>query len=183
MSEVKTSVTQGRAVAPSQEIILGLGKFAIDDIEVLLTRGGGSFTVEREYREIEADGMKAAGKDMITIDREQPKLLMNMLSILTKADLTKLYPALKSTQVSTPAEGIKITSNDDLVIQEADYHKVTWVGVTNKGTGVKIEIENAINLENINWELVDKSEVIQALTYTGVAEMDAKRCSWSITWL
>lgn len=183
MSEVKTTVAQGRATAPSQEIILGLGKFAIDDIEVLLTRGGGSFTVEREYREIEADGMKAAGKDMITIDREQPKLLMNMLSILTKADLTKLYPALKSSQVTTSAQGIEVTSNDDLVIQETDYHKVTWTGVTNKGTGVKIEIENAINLENINWELVDKSEVIQALTYTGVADMEAKRCKWKITWL
>lgn len=181
MSEVKTNMIQSKS-STSQEIILGLGKFSIDDIEILLTRGGGTFTVEREYREIEADGMKAAGKDMITIDREQPKLTMNILSILTKADLTKLYPALKSEEVSRE-QGVKITSNDDLVIQETDYHKVTWTGVTNKGTGVKIEIENAINLENINWELVDKSEVIQALTYTGVAEMEDKRCKWNITWL
>ena len=181
MSEVKTSMLQSKS-SPSQEIILGLGKFSIDDIEILLTRGGGIFTVEREYREIEADGMKAAGKDMITIDREQPKLTMNMLSILTKADLTKLYSALKSEEVSRE-QGVKITSNDDLVIQETDYHRVTWTGVTNKGTGVKIEIENAINLENINWELVDKSEVIQTLTYTGVAEMEDKRCKGNITWL
>lgn len=179
MSEVKTSMIQSKS-STSQEIILGLGKFSIDDIEILLTRGGGTFTVEREYREIEADGMKAAGKDMITIDREQPKLTMNILSILTKADLTKLYPALES---SVESENVEIVSNENLVIQESDYHKVTWVGKTNKGTGVKIEIENAINLENINWELADKSEVIQTLTYTGVANMEDKRCKWKITWL
>lgn len=166
-----------------QHIILGLGKFMIDDIPVLLTRGGGQFIVEREYRIMEADGMKSAGKDMIVIDREQPKLTMNMLSIFTGADLTKLYPATKSTKVTGDDAGTEITATDGLVISDEDYHKVTWIGKTNKGRPVKIEIGNAINLENIDWTLVDKDEVIQVLTYTGTADLDIKQCEWKVKFL
>lgn len=166
-----------------QEIILGLGKFMIDDVEIALTRGGGSFVLEREYRSIEADGMKATGKDMIVIDREQPKLTMNALSIFTGADLTKFYPAMESEEVATPSAGTKITSALGLRIKEADYHAVSWVGQTNKGQAVKISIANAVNLENIDWSLVDKEEAIQTLTFTGTAEMDVKQCDWSIEFL
>ena len=169
----------------NQEIILGYGKFFIDDTEVALTRGGGSFTVEREYRIIEADGMKGAGKDMIVIDREQPKLTMNALSIFTGADLTKFYPAMTSEEVATPTEeaGTKITANDGLIIGASDYKKVKWVGKTNKNKGIVIVIEDAINLENIDWSLVDKEEVIQTLTFSGTAAMDVKQCKYSVTWL
>lgn len=42
--------------AGSSEIMLGVGVFYIDDEPVALTRGGGQFVVEREFREINADG-------------------------------------------------------------------------------------------------------------------------------
>lgn len=169
-----------------QNIILGYGKFFIDDIEVALTRGGGSFTIEREYRSIEADGMKASGKDMIVIDRDQAKLTLNVLSIFTDADLSKFYPAMKhitATGVEGGGDGIKFSAADELVITEEDYHDVKWVGKTNKNKPVIIEIKNAINLENIDWSLVDKDEVIQTLTYTSTAAMDVKQCEYSITFV
>lgn len=166
-----------------QDIILGLGKFMIDDIEIALTRGGGQFLVEREYRVMEADGMKSAGEGMIVIDREQPKLSLNALSILQGANLTKLYPATKSTVVAETEAGTEITATEHLVINPTDYHKVSFVGLTNKGKGIKIVIEKAINLENIDWQLVDKDEVVQALTYTGTATMTDKQCKWSIKFL
>ena len=40
----------------AQKIILGKGVFSIGDTPIALTRGGGQFTVEREVRQIEADG-------------------------------------------------------------------------------------------------------------------------------
>lgn len=172
-----------------QEIILGYGKFFIDEQEIALTRGGGQFTVEREYRIIEADGMKAAGKDMIVIDREQPKLTVNALSIFVDADLTKYYPAMKSEEVTPDAggTGIKITATDELVVSNnestGDYHTVKWVGKTNKGKGVIIEIEDAVNLENIDWSLIDKDEVLQTLTYTGTADLDVKQAKYSVTFV
>lgn len=173
-------------MAAEQNIILGYGKFFIDDEEIALTRGGGSFTIEREYRTIEADGMKASGKDMIVIDRDQAKLTLNALSIFTNADLTKFYPAMKSetvVDVENQGNGVKITSEDELVIKQDDYHTVKWVGKTNKNKGVIIEIKNAVNLENVDWALVDKDEVIQTLTYTSTADMNVKQCEYSITFI
>ena len=50
----------GSSVNASDGIILGAGKFYIGETLVALTRGGGQFTVEREYREINADGDRGA---------------------------------------------------------------------------------------------------------------------------
>lgn len=79
--------------AGSKEILLGLGVFAIDGTDVALCRGGGQFTVEREFRDIAADGDKGSVKDRVVIDTERAKLKMNVLTMLTS--LKALYPATK----------------------------------------------------------------------------------------
>lgn len=89
----------GEIAAGAKEILLGLGVFAIDDTEVALVRGGGSFKVEREYRDITADGDKGTVKDRIAIDAERAKLSMNVLTMLTS--ISKMYPALKETTGAT----------------------------------------------------------------------------------
>ena len=81
--------------AGAKEILLGLGVFAIDGKEVALVRGGGSFKVEREFREIAADGDKGAVKDRVGLDAERAKLSMNVLTMLTSVQ--NLYPALSET--------------------------------------------------------------------------------------
>lgn len=83
----------GETAAGSKEILLGLGVFAIDDVDVALCRGGGQFTVEREFREIAADGDKGAVKDRVVIDTERAKLKMNVLTMLT--NMATFYPAMK----------------------------------------------------------------------------------------
>lgn len=83
----------GTVSAGSGEILLGLGVFAIDGVDIALVRGGGSFKVEREFRDITADGDKGSAKDRISLDAERAKLSMNVLTMLTS--LTALYPALK----------------------------------------------------------------------------------------
>ena len=83
----------GVVTAGAGEILLGLGVFAIDGTDVALVRGGGSFKVEREFRDIIADGDKGSVKDRISLDAERAKLSMNVLTMLTS--LTALYPALK----------------------------------------------------------------------------------------
>jgi hypothetical protein len=74
------------------EIILGAGIFYIGENAIALSRGGGKFIVEREYREIEADGDRGPVKDRIVLDRSVPKLTMNILTILAK--VSELYPAI-----------------------------------------------------------------------------------------
>ena len=77
---------------------------------------------------------------------------MNMLSIFTDSDLTFLYPAMKAT---TGADGVEITSNDDLAVKTDDYRKVEWAGITNTGKAIVITIENAVNVSNIDWSMQD----------------------------
>ena len=87
--------TESDVASGAKEILLGLGVFSIDGTDVALVRGGGAFKVEREFREIAADGDKGAVKDRIVLDAERAKLSMNVLTML--ASVKNLYPALSET--------------------------------------------------------------------------------------
>lgn len=84
--------------AGNGEILLGVGKFYIgtsaeDAQYVGLTRGGGSFIVEREYRDINADDDPGSVKDRISKDTGRPKLTLNVLQWLTK--VSNLYSCVQ----------------------------------------------------------------------------------------
>ena len=87
------SVTLGNSVTSgASEIILGAGVFYIGSTAVALTRGGGSFNVEREFREINADGDRGAVKDRVAMESSRAKLTMNILTMISR--LTDIYPAV-----------------------------------------------------------------------------------------
>lgn len=86
--EIDGTVTPG-----ASEIVLGAGKFYIGQTLIALTRGGGSFNVEREFREINADGDRGAVKGRVVMESSRAKLTMNVLTILTK--LTDLYAGIE----------------------------------------------------------------------------------------
>ena len=80
--------------AGNDEIILGVGKFYLgtssaDAQLVGLTRGGGSFVVEREYRDINADDDPGSVEGRISKDTARPKLKLVALQWLTK--VSQLY--------------------------------------------------------------------------------------------
>lgn len=84
--------------AGNEEMILGVGKFylgtsAQDATLVGLTRGGGSFVVEREYRDINADDDPGAVEGRISKDTARPKLKLVALQWLTK--VPQLYACVK----------------------------------------------------------------------------------------
>lgn len=163
----------------ASDIILGYGVFAIGSTAVGLTRGGGTFTVEREYREILADGDFGPVKGRITKISSRAKLTLNALELLP-ANLELLYPA---TDVATASGKDTLTATAD--IADANYNAtVTWTGATKAGRGVKITLENAINLENIEWALVDKDEIVATITYTATY-LDSARTTepWKIEYL
>jgi len=106
----KTTMADGVA-AGNGEILLGVGKFYVGAAKasaecVGLTRGGGSFVVEREYREINADEDPGAVEDRIDQTSGRPKLKMKTLQWLTK--LPTLYSGIKTvTDASTQAADTK----------------------------------------------------------------------------
>lgn len=156
-----------------EKILLGYGAFEVDTVPIGLTRGGGVFEVEREYREITADGDKGPVKGRIVIDREVPKLSLKSLEAFDKDILKKFYPAL------VEDDG---TLKSNLTIAETDYHAIKWVGKTLTDQSVTIELEKAINLENINFSLVDKDEVIPEINFNGVYDETARNVpTWKIT--
>lgn len=149
----------------AEKILLGYGVFTIDEVPIGLTRGGGSFNVETEYREVEADGDYGPVKGRIVIDRQVATLSLNALTAFTSDQLLKFYPALVD-------DAGKLKSN--LQIKGTDYHAVKWEGKTMDGVPVTISLDNAINLENIEFSLEDKNEVVPELTYTAAYDPDAR---------
>ncbi|MFA5130425.1 MAG: hypothetical protein WC477_05970 [Patescibacteria group bacterium] len=153
------------------DIILGDGIFAIGSTttsmtDVALTRGGGVFGVKREYRKIEADGDNGPVKERIRLVRSEPFLTMKNLEIVP-GSFDDYFPSISavvtSGSTSSTVTGAGLTSN----ITSTDYNFVTWTGYNKAGRRVYIELQNAINLENINWQLLDKNEIINELTFQG----------------
>lgn len=71
------------ADAAADTIVLGAGVVAIGGTDVALTRGGSQFVVEREFREINADGDRGPVKDRVVIDASRATLTVNALTFLT----------------------------------------------------------------------------------------------------
>lgn len=150
-------------MAAPDDIILGDGVFSVNGVDIALTRGGGQFTIEREYRQIEADGDYGPVKGRIRKIRSVAKLSMNALEVLV-TNLPKMYPAMQVVNDVGPPVTDTVTATAD--IADTDYTTVTWTGKTQGGRAVVITLNNAINLENLDWSLVDKEEVVPQLTYT-----------------
>lgn len=156
----------------ADKILLGHGKFTVGDVPIGLTRGGGSFVVEREFRNIEADGDKGPVKGRIALDTETAKLTLKALDMFTAADMTKFYPSLALTTD-------KLTST--LAIAETDHVDINWVGKTLDGQAVTINLNNAINMGNIEWTLEDKNEVVPELELTACYDpSEMGTAPWSV---
>lgn len=87
--DVADSITKA-----ADAIMLGAGIFYVGSTAIALTRGGGKFSVEREYREIAADGDRGPVEGRIELVGSRASLTMNTLQILTR--LTDLYPAIET---------------------------------------------------------------------------------------
>ena len=146
-----------------EKILLGAGVVSIGTTPIGLTRGGSTFTVERDIRPIEADGDKGPVVGREVIDREVPKLAVNALELFSSTDMTKYYPGL-AIDVTDPAKPI-VTST--LEIKTTDYNDVKWEGKTKAGKKIIITVMNATNLENIEWKFEDKNETVPQLVFTG----------------
>ncbi len=164
----------------AQKILLGMGIVTVGTTPIGLTRGGSKFTVEREYRPIEADGDRGMIKGRIEIDSEVAKLSVKALELFNATEMELYYP------------GISITPDDEMTstkqimtstfsIATGDYNDIKWVGETRDGKAVTINLTNALNLKNIEWGLEDKSEVVPELEFTGTYAEDAKDTpTWNV---
>lgn len=97
-TEPWTIETDDEMAAGADEIITGAGLFYIGQTPIALTRGGCKFTVEREYREINADGDRGPVEGRITIDSSKATLTMNTLQMLTR--LSDIYSGIEEVTIT-----------------------------------------------------------------------------------
>lgn len=156
-----------------ENILLGYGIVEIDGTPIGLTRGGSTFVVEREVREIEADGDKGIVKGRVVIDREDAKLTVNALEIFSSEELSQWYSGTELTE-----QEIRST----LQFADSDYREVVWKGKTLAGKPVTITLPNALNTGNLELTLEDKDEVVPELEFTATYAEEARdKSSWSIS--
>lgn len=168
-----------KAVQVTKDILLGNGVFYVGETPIGLTRGGGQFVVEREIRQIEADGDKGIVKGRNIVTKIVPKLTINALEVINE-NLPKMYSGI----TITDSDGKKKVTGKGQISSDDYQPTVSFVGETKGGREVIIVVENAINLENLDWSLVDKDEVVASLTYTGCFEDGSPSDyePWSITY-
>lgn len=167
-------------MATADKILLGYGVVTVNGTPIGLTRGGSVFTVEREFRQIEADGDKGFVKGRIMIDSEVPKLTVNALELFTAADMTKYYPGVSITPTPT-ATPTKDVFTSTLKIIAGNHNDVKWEGKTKDGKVVTIIVKDAINMSNLEWTLEDKNEVVPSLEFTGTyTEAARETACWSV---
>jgi hypothetical protein len=162
---------------PATKIMLGYGTVTVGGTAIGLTRGGSAFVVEREYRQIEADGDKGPVVGRISVDTEVARLTVNALELFTAANMTKYYPAMTLT-TSTTQDTLKSTVG--LAIIAGDHADVIWTGKTIDGKAVTVTIEDAINMSNLEWTFEDKSEVVPVLEFTACWTDGSTTPPWSV---
>jgi hypothetical protein len=167
-------------MATAEKILLGYGVVTVGTTPIGLTRGGSVFNVERTYRHIQADGDMGIVKGRTVIDEENAKLTVNALELFNATDMTKYYPGMSVTPdiETTPT---KHTMTSTLKIVEGDYNDVKWVGKTKDGKAVTIIVKDALNLDNLEWKLEDKNEVVPSIGFSATYDEAAKETPpWNV---
>lgn len=127
---------------------------AIQDGSKLLgaTRGGGTFTVTREIRQVEADGTRYRFVGSEIVDSVDAYLSTTLIEI-TPAHLKQV---LGNADLTTSGE--KTVVKMRTAFEDTDYlPNVVWVGDTSEGF-ICIDLKNALNTADFTLTFADKNE-------------------------
>jgi len=131
-------------------------KAAISDISKILgvTRGGGTFTVTKELRTPDVDGMRYPFKGADFVDSADAYLSGTLLEVVPQN-----FKRLLGTGEATTS-GKKTTITMHTAINTAtDYiDHLCWVGDLADGRAVLIELDNAFNTSDFSLTFTDKGE-------------------------
>lgn len=147
-----SSVTDATALKTAIANIISGGSSPIGEL-VGATRGGGTFTVTREMRTPEIDGMRYGFKGSDFVDSTDAYLSTTLVEVTADnvADLLATGTATTSGKKTTIKMNTAITSSDYLT-------NVCWVGDLADGRMVLICLKNAINTADFTFTYTDKGE-------------------------
>lgn len=117
------------------------------------TRGGGTFTVTRELRTPEVDGMRYPFKGSDFVDSVDAYLSTTLIEV----NASNIVDTLGNASATT--SGLKTTIKMHTAIQDSDYiGSLTWFGDLADGQLVAITLKNAINTADFSLTFTDKGE-------------------------
>lgn len=131
-------------------------KTAISDLTKVLgvTRGGGTFTVTRELRTPEVDGMRYPFKGADFVDSVDAYLSGTLLEVV--ADNFKRL--LGTGDATTSGKKTTITMHTAIDAENDYIDHLCWVGDLADGRAVLIELDNAFNTSDFSLTFTDKGE-------------------------
>ena len=118
-----------------------------------MTRGGGSFSVTKETRSIEADGKRNEFVGSTVIDSVDAKITATLLEFTPE----NMKLALTTGEAATSGNVTTIKMRSTL--QDSDYiAKLCWVGERSDGAMIAICFDNALNNSDFEFSFSDKAE-------------------------
>ena len=120
-----------------------------------MTRGGGTFTVTREMRQVEADGIRYRFVGDTFVDSADAYL---STTLLCNGDPAVIKNVLGTVTVTNVTGGKKMQLKTR--IEEGDYlQDLCWVGDIADGGLTVIHLDNAFNTSDFTMTITDKGEV------------------------
>ena len=143
------------AIADSDALKTAISSAIQDGSKLLgVTRGGGSFTVTREARTPEVDGMRYPFKGADFIDSTDAYLSGTLLEV----DPANFKRLLSTGETSSTGKKTTVTMHT-AVDTSTDYiDHLCWVGDLADGKAVLIELDNAFNTADFSLTFTDKGE-------------------------
>lgn len=144
------------------------------------TRGGATFTVEQEIREIELDGALGPVKNLRRITRSVPKLTVTLLE-MTLAQLKRVLPASAS---STSGDFDVITRITNVIAAGEYLPNIAIVAeVSGQSNPVIVKVKNALFVGPFTLTTTDQDEGVLPLEVEGhYLDSDLDTEPWEIKW-
>lgn len=131
-------------------------KAALSDMTKILgvTRGGGTFTVTREIRTPEVDGMRYAFKGADFVDSADAYLSGTLLEVVAQ----NFKRLLGTGDATTSGKKTTVTMHTAIDADNDYIDHLCWVGDLADGRAVLIELDNAFNTSDFSLTFTDKGE-------------------------
>lgn len=142
------------AIADATALKTAIEAAKADPTKILgVTRGGGSFTVTKEIRTPDVDGMRYSFKGADFVDSVDAYLSGTLLEVVPQ----NMKLLMGTGEVTT--EGKKTTITMHTAVTDEDYiDHLCWVGDLADGRLVLIELDNAFNTADFSLTFTDKGE-------------------------
>lgn len=128
-----------------------------------ITRGGSTFNVEPEWKNVERDGNRGPEKGL--------RRLINLVATLSVNMMDLNGENIKDAVAVADVDGDEV--NPKLTLEDSDYlDNITIVGEKLGGGFIQISLKNALSTEGIEINFEDKEESVVETTFT--AHFDPK---------